>query len=216
MMRRYVATIVAFSFFLAGCGDSPRPVRREIVSESTTAPAAAQMPPSPHGLANQASEPADLDDPVLVLGGMQLTAPEGWIRKQPKSGFTLAEFALPGGESEAEAGRLTVTSVGGSIDANVTRWRQQFGGKPETESIDEIEVAGTKITVVDLSGTLDSQPMGMGPSDPQGGMRMRSAIFDVDGAQHVIKCSGPAKTIEAHVGRIDAFLQSLAPVASTE
>lgn len=216
MIRRWIAMSVVCSFVLAGCSDSPRPVRREMPAETAPAPASGGMAANPHGLASSGSEPADLADPVVDLGSMQLTAPAGWVRKQPKSGFTLAEFSLPGGGDESGPGRLTVTSVGGSIDANVSRWRQQFGGKPEKESSEKIEVAGVKITVIDLLGTFDSRHMGMGPSDTKEGMRMRSAIFDVDGAQHVIKSSGPALTMEAEVERMDAFLQSLEPVKSAE
>jgi hypothetical protein len=71
---------------------------------------------------------------AVELDAITLTAPEGWGRKPTSSGFLLAEFTLPRANDDDWDGRLTVSSAGGDIEANIDRWRGQFGGKPSNET----------------------------------------------------------------------------------
>lgn len=215
-MIRVFGLISLCIVLLAGCGDSSKPVRRE----AAVVPADANpqgsmpsnphgtMPPSPHGAMGGAAQ-AQLDSPTVILGGMALTAPEGWIRLQPSSGFTLAEFQLPRAEGDDDDGRLTITAVGGSIEANFDRWRQQFGGKPDQESREQIEVAGIEFSTISLQGTFNALHGGMGQGEQVPNYQMRAAVFDVQGRQCIVKCYGPQQTMAKHAEAYDAFLRSL-------
>ena len=208
----------------AGCGDSPQPVRREIAAAPADADPHGSMPSNPHG--SMPSSPhgsmpisphgtmggaaqAQLDSPIVRLGAMALTAPESWQRLRPESGFTLAEFKLPRAEGDDADGRLTITSVGGSVEANLERWRGQFGGKPDQESREQIEIAGIQFATISLLGTFNAQHGGTGQTGQVPSYQMLAAIFDIQGHQHIVKCYGPKQTMAKHAEAYDAFLKSL-------
>ncbi len=208
MIRAWFAYTLGL-ILLAGCSDARRPAVRHGAAESdspSTAPAEARdlFHAAPRGM----GRPQALG-PEVSLGAVYLTAPEGWIRKQPRSDFVLAEFNLSRAQGDGADGRLTVTAVGGSIEANVDRWRQQFGGKPEEESREHLEIAGLKVALVDFSGTYLDQPMGIGPAEPRPAYRMLAAIFGVGGRQYILKCYGPQRTIADHADEFLAFIGSV-------
>ena len=67
---------------------------------------------------------------TVELKAISLTAPRDWVRKPTSSDFVLAEFTLPRVEGDDWDGRLTVSTAGGDIEANIQRWRSQFGDEP--------------------------------------------------------------------------------------
>lgn len=164
---------------------------------------------SPHGTGG----PVDLG-PKVELGPVSLTAPDSWVRNQRRSRIVLAEFSLPRAEGDPADGRLTVTEVGGGVEANVDRWRKQFGGEPEQESVKEVEIAGVRVALVDLSGTYLDRHMGFGPEEPHSGYRMLAAIFTVGGRPFVIKAYGPEKTLADHSEEFQTFIRSMKSVES--
>ena len=91
------------------------------------------------------------------MDAITLTAPAGWQRMQPSSSFVAAEFVLPRAEGDDADGRLTVSTAGGSVEANIDRWKGQFGPQAKQAPQEEIDVAGMKVTVVDLSGDFNDQ-----------------------------------------------------------
>jgi hypothetical protein len=201
----------------AGCGDAGQPVKRDSGSAPAAATAAPEKPePSSEDkmLAHFAAPPeaaggAEALGPDVNLGVLQLTATDKWVRKQPRSGFVMAEFSLPKVEGDEQDGRLTVSSAGGTITENVDRWRKQFGGKPQKESKDEVELAGVTVTVVDFSGKFNDQVGMMGPSVDREGYRMLGAIIPGKGTLYFIKAYGPEKTMAANADAFRAFLNTL-------
>jgi hypothetical protein len=171
-------------------------------------------PGSPHeGLGARTIDraPVEVGGREVSLGRIRLVAPEHWVRKPSRSRFFLAEFSLPRADGDAQDGHLTVTAVGGSVEENVARWRRQFGGKPEQEAIEEIEVAGVRVTLVDFSGTYSDQHGGIAPGTELPRSRMLAAIFDLPGQQHIVKCYGPEKTMAAEADAFLAFIGSPGP-----
>ena len=212
-----------FVLILAGCGSSYEPAKREAAapepSPSGTAATPAETAPAtdPHqGLASAAdphqglAPAADATDlgPEVTVGAIRLKAPDGWVRKPPRNEFISAEFALPKAEGDESDGRLTVSLARGSIEDNVKRWRDQFGGKPEKEAQQE-EIAGMKVTVVDFAGTYNDQPGPFAPGVERAGYRMLAAIVPVGEQLHFIKAYGPQKTMGDHEDAFHAFLQSM-------
>lgn len=128
-MRHCWLLVVFAGLFLMGCQESPpRPKRggtEEVGAKDKT------------GLND-----AKLDDAggEVRVDGLTLTAPKGWPRKTPQSTLVQAEFVLPRAEGDALDGRLTLGVVGGSVEANIDRWKDQFGGKPEKANQEKIDV----------------------------------------------------------------------------
>ena len=142
------------------------------------------------------------------MGAIRLKGPDGWTRKQPRSQFVAAEFALPKAEGDEQDGRLTLSLAGGSVEDNVKRWRDQFGGKPEKDSQQELDIAGLKVTVVDFTGTYKDQPGPFAPAVDRAGYRMLAAIVPLGEQLHFIKAYGPQKTMADQEDAFHAFLQT--------
>jgi hypothetical protein len=190
--------------FIAGCGQQNEPSKRMVNRiNSTPKQAQNQKPASTMGTdLGNAGGPVELDK-------ITLSAPEGWNRRQPSSGFVLAEFYLPGTGETAKDGRLTVSAAGGDIESNIERWRTQFGGKPEKESRRSIEAGGLEATLVDFSGEFSDQRGPFAPITKQPGARMLAAIIPIDGELYFVKAVGPEDTVAAHADKILAFLESV-------
>jgi len=207
-MTRFTWLLAGFTLVCGGCDDHGVTVRREVQSPPPAEKPHGEALPAFHGTrdAGQGEAPSG---PVVAFGMVQLTAPEGWIRKPPRSGFVRAEFSLPRAEGDSADGRLTVTVAGGSVEDNIERWRGQFAGKPEKESQEKIKVSQTEVALVDFSGTYLDQGAMMGPGTEQPGYRMLGAIFDLGGELHFIKAYGPAKTMAAQADKFRSFVRSL-------
>ncbi len=192
-------------FVMAGCEESHRPMVREVRSEpvaKTTPAADASSSAADSSAPTESSTDVDLDV-------ARLTAPASWVRKTPRVAFIRAEFALPRAEGDSADGRLTVSVARGGLKENIERWRGQFGGKPEKESQETIQVDGIDVTLVDFSGTYHDQMGPFAPGEDRSNYRMLGAIFDLGGELHFVKAYGPAKTMEARAAEFRAFVQSL-------
>lgn len=157
------------------------------------------------------SEPATIEeaDGKLTLDRLVFVVPEGWQRKQAASTFILAEFTLPKAEGDDADGRLTVSVAGGSIDANLSRWRDQFGGKPEKSNEDKQQINGLEVTIVDYTGEFNDQRGPFAPPTKRSDYRMLAAVIPVEGELHFIKATGPNATIAAQAERFHEFLASV-------
>lgn len=216
MMR--IGSIVPMSFFilLVGCSESTQPEARRAESTEPQAQAASSQsaPELPQtNTVEKAESPAGAAsgdaDGQLRLDKLAFSIPEGWQRKELSSSFVLAEFVLPAAEkSTAADGRLTVSAAGGSIEANVQRWRDQFGGKPDQSSEERKEVHGLEVVFVDLAGEFNDQRGPLAPGTKRPGYRMLAAIIPVDGELHFVKAVGPQATIAAHAERFQEFVGS--------
>src|SRR5262249_50987747 len=93
-------------------------------------------------------------------GGLELTAPANWAKKEPASRIVEVEFAGPPAKGDEMPGRLTAMGAGGSIQSNIDRWvNDQFGGTAKPKR-DKATVRGAEIEIVDLSGTYKDSPAG--------------------------------------------------------
>ena len=204
-MHRLITIFVLTA--LAGCSEPYRPTE----PTATAPPAAESGPPAALPSAPAAPEGGELGKGGTVeLGTFRLQGPETWTRKQPRSNFVMVEFALPRAEGDSEDGRLTVSQAGGSVEANVDRWRQQFGGKPEKDTQKEIEAAGVKVQVVDFAGTFQDQAGPFAPAVERKGYRMLAAIIPSGDMSYFVKCYGPEKTMAQHAEAFEAFIKTLA------
>ena len=182
-------------------------------SANEPAPSAAERPatsdPSPKYDSASDKPAADTASGELNLDQLVFSVPEGWQRKQASSTFVLAEFTLPKADGGDADGRLTVSTAGGSVEANVDRWRSQFGGKPDSAKEESKEINGLSVTVVDFGGEFSGQGGPFAPASKQAGYRMLGAIIPVDGELHFIKATGPQATIAAHADRFQQFVGSV-------
>ncbi len=230
-MLRCINALVLCLLLAVGCDRAQQTSRREVEAKPkvSTHGTDGHNGASPHGASPHGASPHGMPGglhgglhgmpgagqappatgPEVDLGGKKMTAPQTWVRKQPRSAMLLAEFSLPHVEEDSVDGRLTVMAVGGSVEANIDRWREQFLGKPKKDTQERLDVAGIPVILVDLSGAYSDQHGMSGPVAEQPQFRMRAAIFDLNGRQHIIKCYGPAKTMAHYDNDFLAFVKSL-------
>ena len=147
----------------------------------------------------------------IELGSLTLTAPTGWDRKPLSSSFVVAEFALPRAEGDDADGRLTISTAGGSVEANIDRWKGQFAPQPTAASQEDVEVAGLKVTIVDLAGDFNDQRGPFAPATLRPNYRMIAAVIPIDDQLHFLKATGPQKTVALHAEAIYQFIRSARP-----
>ncbi len=218
-MPRFWIGCVCCAVLLAGCGAETEPVvvpipesssgQDEAEASSSVAATSDSDAPSRADSEAAAGETSAAAGGAVELELITLAAPDEWTRKPASSGFVLAEFVLPKAEGDDADGRLTVSVAGGGIEANVDRWRSQFGDNPANASEEKIEAGGLEITLVDFSGEFNDQRGPFAPGAKRPGYRMLAAIIPVDGQLHFVKATGPEKTIAAHAEKFEAFVRSV-------
>jgi len=104
---------------------------------------------------------------------------------------------------------------GGSVAANIERWRGQIvgaGGKPADAKVTTRTTRGVTITVVDSTGSytgLGGPMAGTGKAVP--GYRLLGAIAAGPQGNVFFKLTGPAKTIAAQQAAFERLLASIQP-----
>jgi hypothetical protein len=91
---------------------------------------------------------------------------------------------------------------GGSVQANIDRWKGQFTQGPAPKISNRV-IHGLKVTTIDISGSYS----GMG-GPMQAGYRMLGAIVENPGGNVFLKFAGPAKTIAANQVKFEQLLAS--------
>ena len=149
-------------------------------------------------------------------GEISYTVPEGWIRQKPSSPMRHDQFLLPGLADTQPAELAVFSGIGGSVEANLSRWYGQFkqpDGKETKDLIKQkkIQVTGLTVTVVFLTGTFmkSRAPMMMGgPVDELGGYALLAAIAETKQGLWFFKATGPEDTINRWQKSFDEFVQS--------
>ena len=214
MRMRYLLWL-GCAISLTGCDTNANPEARraEPVAPSTeSAPANDTVEKADLTQGKDAKDPAVTDAAAgqLSLDKVVFTLPEGWKSKPASSSFVLAELILPKAEGDDADGRLTVSVAGGAIEANIDRWRDQFGGKPDPASEERKEINGLEVVLVDFGGEFNDQRGPLAPATKRAGYRMLAAIIPLDGELHFVKAVGPKATIAAHAERFQQFIGSVA------
>jgi len=162
-----------------------------------------------------AAAPALAAGAVVDLGGLKSTAPASWKEVETSSKMRLKQFAVPGKDGEAELAIFFFgEGQGGSVEANMDRWKKQFQ-PPEGKTLEQVskvstvKVAKTKATVLDVTGTymFKARPMDPGPGEPRPDSRMLAVVLETPNGNYFIKLTGPGKTIEKNKKEFDAWLK---------
>lgn len=166
-------------------------------------------------MAKRPTRPVDKAKPGEVsLDGLTSKPPATWVPEKPTSAMRLAQFRLASAQGDGEDAEVVIFHrIGGSAEQNVKRWRfDEFkppvGKKIEdVSSVKELEVAGCKVTYLDVEGTYKSMA---GPQGGSGrpGTRMIGVHFEGPQSQYHILLRGPARTVTQHKPAFDQWLKS--------
>jgi hypothetical protein len=149
------------------------------------------------------------------VAGLRWTAPAGWkaMGAQPMRAATYSIAPAGGDKAAAEcAVYFFGAGQGGSVDANIERWKGQFqgpGGKPAPSHVAKRKIRGMSVTTIDASGNYSGMGGPVAAAPPVAGYRLLGAIIEGPGGNIFIKFTGPAKTIAANRQKFDQLLESI-------
>ncbi|MEO6419494.1 MAG: hypothetical protein ABIP39_08820 [Polyangiaceae bacterium] len=147
--------------------------------------------------------------PGLAVGELSWDAPATWPKVWSPSPMRKATYSIPKAEGDKDNGELTVTEVGGGLDANIERWAGQFGNAEIKRA--EQTAGALKITTVEMHGTYHGgMPNGQGGEGPKEGYALLAAVVtDPKGTLTFFKLVGPAKTLSAAHPDFDKFVKTI-------
>lgn len=209
-MRRWSLFIVIGMLLVPGCSDKSPPTAAGPNNGPALGNPRGEQNRADGGSESATGQPSD-SGKLLTVDAIEMTTPAVWQRRPPGSSFVAAEFALPRADGDDADARLTVSTAGGGVQANVDRWKAQFDPLTTDEPLQTIDVGGLGVTVVDLSGDFNDARGPFASPDRRPEYRMIAAIVPVDGQLHFIKATGPQKTMANHAAAIDEMIRSIRP-----
>lgn len=172
---------------------------------------------------SQKQEPAQHGQPAAsskapsTVTQLMWTAPEGWVEEPSSSGMRLSQYKLPRAEKDAEDALCYVSHFpgsGGSVEANLGRWYDQFiqpDGRPSSAvaKVNKAEHNGFQQTTVDVSGTFSQTTTPMGPTGgDMPNYRMLGGVIETPVGPWFVKLIGPEKTVARWEKSFDEFMKS--------
>ena len=160
----------------------------------------------------------DAKSRVVEIDGMKGTVPADWIIEKPANRLRYLQFKLPKAKDDAVDGELIVNKgIGGSPEANIKRWKEQFvppTGKTldDVSKVTEMKIGKNKAWYLDVSGTYKFKDA---PFDPKAkeelrpNQRMLGIHYEGSDDPYHFKLVGPAKTVEQHKKGFDDWINSL-------
>jgi hypothetical protein len=133
--------------------------------------------------------------------------PEGWERGPDRDMRLATLFAGP--DHAVECRLFILDNMGGGLEDNVNRWRQQMGlpalGSEEIANLPRIDVLGHPSTLLDLEGSFTDMQ-----GTPVTGQRMLGLICPLENRQGLfIKLTGPTEAVAAERDNFLALCASL-------
>ena len=124
--------------------------------------------------------------------------------------YTIAPAA--GDKASAECGVYFFgAGQGGSVDANIERWKGQFqgaNGKPVPAKVARRTTGGVTMTTIDTAGEYSGMGGPIASGKPVPGYRLLGAIVEGPGGNIFVKFTGPARTIDANQLKFQNLLAS--------
>lgn len=182
-----------------------------------------QPKPKTNGAKQDDEKKADEEkvEPMTVQvaeGNIRFKASGTWKSVKPASRIVEFEIKVPKVKGDTKDGRLTIMGAGGSIEANIDRWKKQFIA-PEGETMDgntkvkKEKHGGQDVTIVDITGTFMDAPGGPFSGQPKverPDYRMMAAIIQTkEDGNYFVKLYGPKKTMKQNEKHFKAMIKSV-------
>ena len=133
--------------------------------------------------------------------GIHWTVPSNW-KSEGDRPMRLATYQIP------PDGECAVyyfgQGQGGSVEANIDRWKGQFDGSKDTPKVEKRSIHGLKVTTLDVSGAYTGM---QGP--PKQDYRLLGAIVEGPQGSIFFKLAGPMKTVSQNQSAFEKMLSTL-------
>jgi len=152
---------------------------------------------------------------TVSLLDYRTTVPTGWTTRTPSSSSRLAEYVIPASGSEGPAEVVVYffgKSMGGNVQANLTRWKGQFStpdGSAVQETITRDSTGIFPITFAEYRGTY-RRGIGAGSADSvKTGQTLVAAIAETPRGTMFIQMFGPSARVAAERDTFMKFVRGL-------
>ncbi|MFN7021543.1 MAG: hypothetical protein ACK4WH_09485 [Phycisphaerales bacterium] len=149
---------------------------------------------------------------AVTVSGVGVSVPRAWIKRAPSSSMRLAEYVVAPDSGKGEAVVVFFGSIGGGVQANINRWKEQVLG-PDGSPVEETNtrsrtINGVKVTTVEMHGTLKGGVMG-GPPKDMPGSSFLAAIIEGPGGPAFIKFTGPSDAVAQAMPAWEAMISGM-------
>jgi hypothetical protein len=189
--------------FLVSCGAAACEKRAEPAPVHGTPPGASVAAP-----AQPSAGPA--------ASGKKVTwaEPKGWPVLPKQSAMRKATYVVPRAEGDSEDGELAVfyfgQSGGGSVDANMDRWIQQFSGMKKDEiKREQRSINGLLQHTIEIPRGTFASGMPGAPSAPKSDFALLGAIVETPLGNYFFKLTGPKRTVASARDKFFTFLDGV-------
>ncbi|MBI1248088.1 hypothetical protein GC197_09630 [bacterium] len=143
-------------------------------------------------------------------GHLEMSVPEGWKVVKPRVGIIDHEFQVTGEKEDAGTGRVTLMGAGGSIDANIDRWKGQFVKMTKDAVVKDEKIAGEKVHMIELVGNYKDQRGPFAPAVVKDNYTMLAAIITTEKlGNYFLKFYGPSEIVDQNKKKFDEMVKSL-------
>ena len=172
------------------------------VSQSEVPPIPVAEPAAVESVSTSAGETAEDGSTHRHYTGIGFNIPASW-QELPDQQFVDSKFIIPTESGDME---MTLTSMGGGIEANLNRWVGQVGREPGDEpSWSTVDVAGVESKMVDVRGSFNTK-VGDNPGTKQD-WRLIGIAVPLP-RNFFIKLAGPREAVAGFQDELDAFLKT--------
>lgn len=144
---------------------------------------------------------------------IQFTVSGDWEQVRPKSNVIDVEIKVARLEKDQQDGRLTISGAGGTIEANLERWKGQFSENSADPKLEIKTIAGQQVHLIDLVGTFVDAPGGPfsnAPKVERKDYRMLGAIVQTSNrGNYFVKFYGPQELVEKNLKLFQEMINSL-------
>ncbi len=160
---------------------------------------------------------------AVAIAGITWSAPEGWAAGK-KSPMRAASYLIPPTKGDVEPAECAVfffgPGEGGSVEANLTRWKGQFkrevdgkaaedGSSPEATTTKRA-FGDVNVTLLRMEGVFLWKPMPMAPNAVEKpGYAMVGAVVEAPEGPVFFKLTGPRATVAAAEGELSRVLATI-------
>jgi hypothetical protein len=213
-----VGAVVAGGLVAAFAKHRPAPLPDERAQEQAPIdqpsddPQGEQLPPG-HPAIGGAAAPVGReqeDDAAIVW-----KVPAKWSEVPNPNAMRLATYHVPAAAGAPDEASVTVARAGGSVEANLQRWSEQFvdaGSGKRTEKT----VKGLKVSLIEVSGTFQAGGMGADGAGLHRGYTLRGAVIETDEGAYFFKLTGPSASVRAARADFDSLIDSIEPVEGSQ
>lgn len=186
--------------------------------EQTAETDALTDPVAPTELPRPAAEQVPFETSQGAVAGLSWSVPAVWA-EQSQRPMRVATYSTETAEGDPGPGEVAVfyfgPGEGGTVEANVNRWFQQFDqedGRPTSEVAERetMDVDDVRVTLVRASGTYNAAAGPMAPrADLRPGYRLIGAIAEGPEGAVFFKFTGPEDTVEQEESRFMSMVESI-------